>query len=305
MSLTIHEPPHRGLSTLIELDSIVLSEQTEYQRLVVAETVAYGRALFLDGLIQSAQADEALYHEPFVHPALVAHGNPRRVLVAGAGEGATKREVLRHPQVEHVLTVDLDRRVVEACKQYLPEWHEGSFDDPRVELRFEDVQRTLASAEPGSFDAVFLDITDPVEEGPSVELFTTRFYRQVERVLAPGGVVVLQAGELDPHQARVARSIRSTMEAVFGWLRFGHSFVPSFHALWGFALAAREPLELLPADLEQRIGRLPVDRLRVYDAAHHRSFFELPRLLVDKLAQPGRVITGESEDRLVAYDLKS
>jgi spermidine synthase len=304
MALTVHEPHREGLSMLIELDRVLLHERTAFQDMLIADTVGYGRALFLDGLIQSAEVDEALYHEPFVHPALVTQGNPRRVLVAGAGEGATKREVLRHPTVEYVLTVDLDQRVVEACKEHMPEWHAGAYDDPRVELRFEDVQKTLDDADAGSFDAVFLDVTDPVFEGPASDLFTAKFYRKVERVLTDDGIVVLQAGEIDPVDARIARTVRSTMKAVFPWLEFGHSYVPSFHSLWGFALAAKRPMDFHPADLEQRIRRLPTDSLQVYDAHFHRGFCRIPKLLADKLNVPGDVITGEGEERLVAYSFK-
>lgn len=300
MASTLHEPLKRGASVLLQLGETLHHARTEYQEVLIAETEAYGRALFLDGSIQSAEADEALYHEPFVHPALVLHGAPRRVLVAGAGEGATAREVLRHPSVESVLTVDLDDQVVEACKEHLPRWHQGSFEDPRVELRYEDVQDTLEAARPGFFDAIFLDVTDPMENGPAVDLFTVKFFRKVARALADDGIMVIQAGELEPREVQTTTAVRSTLAAVFPWVTLGHSYIPSFHGLWGFALAAKRSFDTEPADLRDRIARLPTNALRVYDEHRHRAFLHLPRFLAAMATAPGRVVTGEDDERLVA-----
>lgn len=292
MHLTLQEPEIDGVSMLIGIDEVVVKRRTAAgQELLIAETSAYGRTLFLDGLVQSAEADEALYHEPLVHPALVIHGAPRRVLVGGTGEGASIREILRHPTVDHVRTVDLDPEVVALCKQHLPAWSAGSLDDPRVEQRVEDVQATLAAARPGEYDAVFLDITDPVSDGPSAALFSTRFFATVLGALADDGIAVLQAGELDPIDLRMTRTVRSTLRAVFPAVVFAHTYVPSFHCLWGFALCSRRPLELAPADLAARVARLGA--LRVYTPTAHRAMLELPPYLQARLEQPGEVLTDD------------
>jgi spermidine synthase len=295
----IHEPLGQGISVIYELDEIIVDLETPYQRLTIAETPAYGRALFLDGLIQSSESDECLWHEPLIHPAVLIHGDPKRVLVGGAGEGASLRELLRHPGIESIVAVDLDPAVVDACREHLPTWHRGSFDDPRVELRFEDVQETLARAADRSFDIIVLDITDPVDEGPSVDLFTVKFFKEVERVLADDGIMVLQAGELDPHDMRVARTVRSTVSEVFPWGCLLKSYVPSFHALWSVRLAGKRSFEVEPADLGERIAKL--EGLRMYDLAAHRALLYMPKFLAERLADPGRVMTGDNEARLFAF----
>jgi len=285
---------------IYELDEIIVDVETPYQRLIIAETPAYGRALFLDGLIQSSEADECLWHEPLIHPAVLIHGNPKRVLVGGAGEGASCRELLRHPGIESIVAVDLDPAVVDACREHLPTWHRGSFDDPRVELRFEDVQQTLAQAADGSFDMIVLDITDPVDEGPSVDLFTVRFFTEVVRVLADDGIMVLQAGELDPHDMRVAKTVSATLDAVFSWGCLIKTYVPSFHALWSVRLAGKRSFEVEPADLEERIATL--EGLRMYDLAGHRALLHIPKFLREQLAEPGgKIVSGETDQRLLAF----
>lgn len=297
MHLVLQEPEIEGVSILYSVERLVAHVRTRYQDAIVADTSAYGRVLFLDGLVQSAEADEALYHEALVHPALVLHGGPRRVLVGGTGEGAALREILRHRSVERVVSVDLDAEVVALCKEHLPQWHAGSLDDPRVELRTEDIAETLRAAEPGSYDAIVLDVTDPTDEGPSAALFSTRFFALVLRALADDGVCVLQAGELDPLDLKLARTVRSTLQAVFPHVRFAHGFVPSFHCLWGFALLSRRSLDVEPPDLERRIAAL--GELQWYTPLAHRAALELPPILRRRIEQPGAVITGEGE--LLSY----
>lgn len=300
MSFILQEPWANGVSLQFKISAIHVHRRTEHQELLIAETVQFGRALFLDGLVQSTEADEPMYHEAFVHPAFVIHGGPKRVLIGGTGEGATLREVLRHDSVEHVLSVDLDEEVVQACREHLPTWSAGAFDDPRVELRYEDVQNTLAASEPGRYDAVLLDITDPVESGPAVDLFTTRFYRSVERVMADDAVMVLQAGELSPRDMDAARTVRSTLLEVFPFVTFMHIHLPSFQSIYGLALAAKRPPELLPADLDARIAAIRGD-LRTYTPTHHRAVLELPPFMQRKLQEPGRVISGDDGLRLVSH----
>lgn len=301
MSMILQEPWGEGFSILCRLDRVHVWKQTPHQDLLIADTTTYGRSLFLDELIQSTEADEALYHEPFVHPALVIHGAPREVLVGGAGEGATLREVLRHPEIERVLAIDLDPEVVEACREHLPSWSDGAFDDPRVELRYETIQHTLANAADASFDAVLLDITDPVEDGPAVELFTTRFFAEVARVMRDDAMLVLQSGELDPYDMAMAKTVRSTLLEVFPWVRFMHLHVPSFHGIWSCALASKHERDIDPPDLDARIARLDRSKLKVYTATAHRGLLELPPYLQREIEKPGRVITGADDDRHVSF----
>jgi len=292
-----------GVSVTYLVDEVLCDIHTPHQHLIIADTVAYGRALFLDGLIQSSITDEVLYHEPLIHPALLAHADPKRVLVGGAGEGASLREILRHTKVERLVAVDLDPEVVAACREHLGAWHQGAFEDPRVELRFEDVQDTLAASPDRSWDVVVLDITEPVAEGPAVDLFATRFFAEVARVLTDDGIMVLQSGEVDPAGMEVVRTVKSTLEAVFPWVRMLHTYVPSFNAMWGIALAGKRSFDLLPEDQDRRIATL--EGLRMYDVETHRGLIHWPRFLAEQLAVPGEVVTGEAGSKLITHKLES
>jgi spermidine synthase len=298
---TITEPLGQGVSVSYAIDRVIAEGQTKFQHYIIADTPSYGRTLFLDHLIQSSEADEPLYHEALIHPGVMLHGGPKRVLVAGAGEGSSMRELLRHPCVESILTVDLDREVVEACREHLPTWHAGSFDDPKVELRYEDIQDTLAKSKDGEYDMIVLDITDPVEEGPSVDLFTVRFYSEVARVLADDGIVTMQCGELDPADMRVARTVRTTLSEVFPWVKIMQVFVPSFHSLWGLGMCAKRAFDIEPPGLAERIEA--IEGLRAYDIHRHRALLHLPKFLREMLEEPGKVVTGSGDARLISYDV--
>ncbi|HNE68665.1 MAG TPA: hypothetical protein PLE39_09810, partial [Anaerolineales bacterium] len=114
------------------IHKVILHKHTAFQEMWIVDCGTYGKGLVLDGIWQSSTGDDFLYHESLVQPACVNHGNPKRGLVLGGGEGATIRELLKWKAMERVVMVDLDGEVVEACKVHLPEMHQGAFDDPRV-----------------------------------------------------------------------------------------------------------------------------------------------------------------------------
>ena len=289
----VKEPSYGGVSIDIEVSRLIVRRETPFQEVIIADTPGYGRALFLDGHVQSAAADEALYHELLVHPPLVIHGAPRRVLIGGTGEGATLREVLRHRQVERAVAVDVDAEVVALCREHLPGWSAGAFDDPRVESRTGDFLDALAASPAGSWDVVIADLTDPVDEGPSVHLWGTPFFEAVRRVLADDGVLAVQSGEADPVDLAALRTVRSTLREVFPHVEVYLTFVPSFHCLWAFTLASRRPLTIEAAQLEARVAALA--GLRAYSAVAHRAAFAIPPFLADLLKEPGEVIRGAGD----------
>ncbi|MDP6454443.1 MAG: fused MFS/spermidine synthase, partial [SAR202 cluster bacterium] len=171
--------------------------QTEYQHVEVMDGATFGRTLVLDGKTQSTEVDEFAYHEALVHPSMIAHPNPKSVFVAGGGEGATIREVMSHKSVEQVVMVDIDKQVVDLCREYLPNHHQGSFDDPRLELHHMDALKFLEDTKL-RFDVVIIDVPDPLEAGPAVFLFTQEFYTLLKDRLNPDGLMVAQSGPTGP-----------------------------------------------------------------------------------------------------------
>ena len=180
--LTEYNTPHDAYCHGIV--EVLYQKKTKFQEMLVVRSGAYGKALILDGCWQSSTGDEFMYHEVLVHPACVLNGAPEKVLIMGGGEGAALREVLKWKSVRQATMVDLDGEVVEACRQYLPEMHQGAFDDPRTEIFIEDADRFLDRTD-RRWDVIISDLTDPLEDGPSHKLFTQEFFKKCRRAMAP------------------------------------------------------------------------------------------------------------------------
>ncbi len=268
--------------------------KTRFQEILVAELEGLGKSLVIDGKVQSSLLDEHWYHEALVHPIMLAHPNPRRVLILGGGEGATLREVLKHKTVERVVMVDIDREMVEIARQHLWEWHQGAFDDDRVEIVIMDGREYVEKC-CEEFDVAILDLVDPFEGGPAVRLYTLEFYTAVRRILASNGVMVTQATSpiLYP---RTFSSIVHTLSRVYRIVRPYTTYVKSYNGLWGFAAASDkvDPASLTPSEVEERIRARVRGQLRFYDPATHVWLFTLPKPVRDVLDKYKLVSTDEN-----------
>jgi spermidine synthase len=231
------------------------SGRTRFQDVQILDTTEYGRMLVLDGHVQSVEDDEGIYHESLVQPAMLLHPEPKRVLIIGGGEGATAREVLRHPSVQQVTMVDLDGELVELCREHLPQWHAGAFDDPRVQLVVGDGLRFIAE-DAGGWDVIILDLVDAYEQGPSEALFATAFFSNVRAKLAPGGVVGVQAMEFSATCPDDHLIVRRNFAPVFKHFLSYTTFVPSFWCEWGYLLGSdiHDPAALTAAEVDARIA---------------------------------------------------
>lgn len=276
----------RGERTSLQLiASPILRLQTRYQYLEIIDTVPYGRCLFLDEKIQSGQSDEFIYHEALVQPAMSTHPAPRRVFIAGGGEGATAREILRHPTVEDVVMADIDADAVEACKKHLPSAHRGAYTDPRLRLVFDDARAALERA--GTFDVIIVDVTDPLAGGPSFRIFTREFYAIARAHLGPGGIIAVQAesgdqGVLDGHVA-IVHTLGTIFRRSFGY----RAHVPSFGETWGFAVAGdgRLPPDVTAEGIDDVLQARGVTDLGFYDGRTNRHLFEPDRYYRAALAR--------------------
>ena len=268
--------------------SQIYEGETKYQKVAIVDTVEYGRILLLDGANQSSENDEYIDHEALVHPAMLTHGDPRSVLIIGGGEGATLREVLAHESVERLVMVDIDRELVELCKKHLPEWHRGRFDDPRVELVFEDGKQYIERCD-ATFDVIVIDLVDAFEDGPAAALYKESFYARVRERLRRGGLLAVQAMRLsaadDPEDNDHLR-VRRRLEKLFPVVRSYFVYVPSFWLEWAFLVASQgpDPALLSRERIEEHLARKGPpgyadlgSTLWFYDADAHLRMFTLPK----------------------------
>lgn len=219
-------------------DPVVYAKSSLYQRIIITRSQR-SFSLFLNGNLQFASIDEHRYHESLVHPAATRAASVRRVLVLGGGDGLAVRELLRYPEVEQVVLVDLDPAMTELATSVpqLRELNRDSLSDPRVEVRNEDGFRFVGETD-RQFDLVIVDFPDPNNFSLG-KLYTTRFYGLLKDRLAPGGVAVVQS--TSPLFARQSFwCVNETIRAVGLWTEPYHALVPSFGE-WGYVLLAHVP----------------------------------------------------------------
>lgn len=267
---TEKQTPQMGLSLLVK--ETLHAEQTPFQHLAVMETEQYGRMLALDGMVQTTVADEFVYHEMITHVALNTHPNPRRVLVVGGGDGGAIREILKHQSVERATLVEIDGRVVEASRRWLPEISCG-LSDPRAEIIIDDGIKHVAGSK-NLYDVIIVDSTEPI--GPAAGLFARPFYQSIFDALTDDGIMVAQTES--PFVNRdLIRSVYADIRATFPVARLYLAAIPTYPSgLWSFTLGSKkyDPLTVDPAKFRPM-------KTRYYTPEVHRGCFALPEIAAE------------------------
>ncbi|MBO3841976.1 MAG: spermidine synthase [Candidatus Brockarchaeota archaeon] len=277
---------------LFRVSKILLAERTRFQTLEVLESPEFGLCLLLDGLIQVAEYDEYRYHETLVHTPLLNAEDRRRIAILGGGDGCALREVLKYREVEHVDLVDIDGRVVEVSEKYLQRLNKGSLKSRRVKIHLTDARKFI-SRKKNYYDSIIIDLTDPVEGGPSVLLYSKEFYRMVQDALKPGGTFITQATAF---QSRQFRRIFWTVKRVFVNTIPLHVYVKSFCDDWGFVMGLKpwDGLRILPEEFKEvdnRIAEKVKGRLRYLNGKTYLANFFISPEEEEILMKPAKEIT--------------
>jgi len=258
------------------VEKTLFSGKSEFQAVDIVETRHHGRMLFNDGLVMLSEKDEFIYHDMITHPALFVHPNPKRVLVIGGGDGGTAREVLRHQGVEKVVMVEIDKMVVDACKEFIPQTA-CELDNPRLELIIGDGVDYVAKCAQGKekFDVILVDSTDPI--GPATPLFGKEFYENIFQSLNDDGIVVSQ-GESPFYHSDVQSSMLKLLNGIFPILRllkFTNMCYPG--SFWSFTFASKKyhPLRDFNEDdvLQSKL------KFNYYNEEIHRACFAQPEFV--------------------------
>lgn len=179
MELWYTEKHTDNVKLSIKIDKALYSEETEFQRIDILESKEFGRIFTLDGLMMVTEKDEFIYHDMIVHVPMATNPNIRNVLVIGAGDGGTIRELTRYSAIEKIDMVEIDERVVAVCKEYLQQTA-CKLDDERVNIFYEDGLKFVRNKE-NEYDLIIVDSTDPF--GPGEGLFTKEFYGNCYKAL--------------------------------------------------------------------------------------------------------------------------
>jgi spermidine synthase len=264
----------RGYMQRFQISKILHRAETSHQNLIVFETPMFGRVLSIDGIIQTTERDEFIYHEMLAHVPLFAHGGAGRVLIIGGGDGGALREVLRHPSVELARLVEIDAGVIDISRQYLPSLSQGAFDDPRADLVIADGRDYIKTSDQ-DYDIILVDSTDPI--GPGAALFTSEFYSNCSATLAKGGILAAQCGVPFSQPNELTDCYRRLSHS-FADVSFYLAAIPVYvGGAMAFGWGAAEPAPRLVDEmvLERRFGAVGI-KTRYYSPAVHRAAFALP-----------------------------
>jgi spermidine synthase len=278
---TYVEKLYAGYGQSFTMDQVLYEHRTEHQELIIFRNRDFGTVMALDGIIQTTERDEFIYHEMMTHVPLLAHGNARRVLIIGGGDGGMLREVLKHQSVEHVTQVEIDQAVIDMCRKYLPNHSAGAFDDPRANIVIADGVEFVNECQE-TFDVIISDCTDPV--GPGEVLFSSRFYQGCKRCLNEGGVFVAQNG-VPFMQLEEVLTTRRRLGPYFADQTFYNAAVPTYvGGIMTFAWATDNTAlrQLDQSSIQTRYEASGI-HTRYYNPALHVAGFALPQYVVSAL----------------------
>ena len=267
---TEKQTDHFGIT--MKINQTLHTEQTDFQKLDMVETEEWGNMLLLDDMVMTSEKDEFVYHEMVAHVPLFTHPNPEYVLVVGGGDGGVIREVLKHPSVKKATLVDIDGKVIEYSKQFLPSIA-GKLEDPRVDVQVGDGFMHIAEAE-NEYDVIMVDSTEPV--GPAVNLFTKGFYAGISKALKEDGLFVAQSD--NPwFKAELIASVQKDVKEIFPITKLYTANIPTYPSgLWCFTLGSKkyDPLGVA----EERFHEIDT---KYYTKELHKAAFVLPKFVED------------------------
>ena len=276
------ETLHPGLHTRLRIDKLLYEGNSDLQHLILFENPEFGRVLALNGVVQTTERDEFIYHEMLAHLPLFAHGAAREVLIIGGGDGGMLEEVLKHQAVTRATLVEIDAGVIKFSKEYLRSICGNAFEDPRTEIVIADGGDHVETTG-DRYDVVIVDSTDPI--GPGEILFTERFYTACKRVLAPGGVLVTQNG-VPFVQGDELRNTLAALKPLFADTSCYTATVPAYVGgcmAFGWATDDTDLRSVSLDALERRYAGAKLDT-RYYTPAVHRAAFALPGYIAELIA---------------------
>jgi spermidine synthase len=261
----------------------LFSGESDFQRVEVYDTQAYGKMLSLDGMIMTTEKDEFVYHEMISHIAMLTHPNPKRALIIGGGDGGTARELLRHEGLAEVVMVEIDQLVIDAAREHLPEIA-AALDHEWLTLRVADGLNYVAEAADESFDVVIVDSTDPV--GPAEGLFTRDFYEGVHRILTKDGIMITQS-ESPRFNEKVFKEIYQLYGEIFGagQVHCYLAYIPTYPTgMWSFSYSSKGAVHPLAQFDSDKSAAFAADHdLQYYNEGIHQAAFALPGFVKELL----------------------
>lgn len=279
------ETLHEGFRQSHRVASVLASKKTKFQDCKVLNTPVFGRVLVLDGVVQTTERDEFVYHEMLTHMAMLSHPDPKRVLIIGAGDGGILREVLKY-DVDEAVMVEIDGDVIDFSKEYLPMISGGAFDDKRARVLIDDGAKFVEETKE-KFDVVLVDSPDPI--GPAKVLFSEKFYRNVLKCLTADGVMTRQSG-VPVLQGKELTDSYAVLNKVFSKAFVYLAVIPTYiGGFFSFIFGSKscDPTKIDFNVLEKKYKAVGL-KSKYYNPEIHFAAFALPNFIKDLAFKGGK-----------------
>ncbi len=274
---------HDAYGQHFNVDKVYFESKTEHQHLVIFHNSKFGRVMALDQVVQTTERDEFIYHEMLVHTPILAHGNVKKVLIVGGGDGGALREVCKHKGIESITQVEIDQAVVDMSIEYLPNHSAGAYDDPRVKIVIADGIEFVNSTEE-KFDVIVSDCTDPF--GPGEVLFSTGFYAGCKRCLTENGILTTQNGVCFMQIDEVKETAEKFQQLFPDWHFYGAAVPTYIGGIMTFGWASLNPAarQLSEEQISERFKAAGI-KTRYYNPAIHKGAFALPQYVLEAIGK--------------------
>ncbi len=259
---------------------LLFHKKTKFQDIQIFDLFEVGKSLVIDGIPQSCVKEEWIYHEALIHPALILLTKKKnlQILVLGAGEGATLREILKHKNVKRITTIDIDREAVKIFKQFFPEMHQGFFDHPKVDLIIDSAENFLLRSQK-KYDVIYSDISDPgyYNLSSKIKKPETYFYKLIRQNLKKDGILAMHSNNFSEVSYQGHLRLKKILKKVFPKVFSYRACISFFGGYWGFLIASANknfnPLktEFKNKDLERKLKYLSPEMFK--------AIFTLPPFL--------------------------
>ncbi len=258
----------------LNIKEVLHTEQSPFQKIQIFNNKTFGNFMVLDGYVQVTEKDEFVYHDMICHPAMAVNPEVKNVLIIGAGDGGTAREVSRYPHIEKIDMVEIDEAVVRICKEHLPTMSSVFDSEPRLNLMFRDGLAFVKNAPDASYDLILVDSTDP--EGPGEGLFTVEFYQDCFRILTDKGILINQhEGAFYDGDIEEMKKAHKKIKQVFPIARVYGFNIPTYASgywYFGFASKALDPV----LDIQDKKWETFGLETKYYNTELHRGAFAVP-----------------------------
>ena len=279
----IEDPaPYDKTQTIVgmAIKRVLYRGKSSFQKIEFFDTYAFGKILALDGITQTTEVEEFVYHEMLCQVPMLIHNNPKRILIIGGGDGGSLEEVLKY-DIERVWMVEIDEMVIDLSKKYLPSISKGAFNDKRAEVIIGDGKEKIRNSR-NFFDVIIMDLSDP--GGPAEELVSLNFYKDVKRALRKGGIISIQGGSFDV-QPDLVKNIYARLSKIFAYVKIHLAVVPAYQAgecCFVIASDDKNLHNITQKEIEKKIKNLKLD-LGYLSPEIYFSSQIIPKYLKDKL----------------------